>query len=291
MNECNQPLFVNPQWNASGQNQSAAICGRALAAAYDALKAVSRVELRLGRRPLAARQRHAERAPATPRPRRSSSSATLGAWFRAFAQKTHRTAPLMDGLDFHPYPVPQSLPFATGYARPARRERLEPAADLPGVLRRRSTARRSGRSASSRAAACRVSLNEMGIQTDATGQPGYSGHRGRARTPPAAWSASSRPRPTRRPSTSRCSQLLACDPNVRVRQHLPPRRRAEPRRLAERALLGRRPDAGREAVGDGGRDWIDADRRALPGEAGRRGRRRRAPLPMRAEAGKPRSSS
>ena len=33
MNECNQPLFVNPQWDTSGNNQSAAICGRALAAA------------------------------------------------------------------------------------------------------------------------------------------------------------------------------------------------------------------------------------------------------------------
>ena len=39
MNECKQPRFLNPQWNTSGQNQSAAICGRALAAAYDALKA------------------------------------------------------------------------------------------------------------------------------------------------------------------------------------------------------------------------------------------------------------
>ena len=42
----------------------------------------------------------------------------------------------MDGLDFHPYPVPQSLPFATGLRRPALGERHEPAADLPGVLRR-----------------------------------------------------------------------------------------------------------------------------------------------------------
>ena len=41
MNECNQPLFVNPQWNSAGPNQSAEICGRALAGAYDALKAVS----------------------------------------------------------------------------------------------------------------------------------------------------------------------------------------------------------------------------------------------------------
>ena len=40
----------------------------------------------------------------------------LGAWFESFAAVTHRKAPLMDGLDFHPYPVPQSLAFATGYA-------------------------------------------------------------------------------------------------------------------------------------------------------------------------------
>ena len=61
MNECNQPLFVNPQFDATGANQSAEICGRALAAAYDALKGVSTPELRLGRRPLAARQRQPER--------------------------------------------------------------------------------------------------------------------------------------------------------------------------------------------------------------------------------------
>src|SRR5438876_1048502 len=41
MNECNQPRFVNPQWDNSGANQSAEICGRALVAAYDAIKAVS----------------------------------------------------------------------------------------------------------------------------------------------------------------------------------------------------------------------------------------------------------
>src|SRR5215208_4969429 len=40
MNECNQTRFVNPQFGAKKQNQSAALCGQALAAAYDALKAV-----------------------------------------------------------------------------------------------------------------------------------------------------------------------------------------------------------------------------------------------------------
>ena len=42
----------------------------------------------------------------------------LGAWFKAFAVQTHRTAPLMDGFDYHPYPIPQSLPFAQGYTDP-----------------------------------------------------------------------------------------------------------------------------------------------------------------------------
>ena len=37
MNECNQTRFVNPQFDGSRQNQSAALCGQALAAAYDAL--------------------------------------------------------------------------------------------------------------------------------------------------------------------------------------------------------------------------------------------------------------
>jgi hypothetical protein len=115
MNECNQPLFVNPQWNAAGQNQSAAICGRALAAAYDALKAVDRSNFVWG---VGLSPRGNDNAKAA-----SNSSTSpvkfigyLGAWFKAFAKKTYRTAPLMDGFDFHPYPVPQSLPFAIGYS-------------------------------------------------------------------------------------------------------------------------------------------------------------------------------
>ena len=135
MNECNQPLFVNPQWGTP----RAQPVGRDLrpGARRGLRRAEGRqpLELRLGRRPLAARQRRAERA--------SNSSTTpvkflgsLGAWFKAFAAQTHRTAPLMDGLDFHPYPVPQSLSFATGYAERARCEHLEPFADLPGLLQR-----------------------------------------------------------------------------------------------------------------------------------------------------------
>jgi hypothetical protein len=117
MNECNQPLFVNPQWDQSGQNQSAEICGRALVAAYDVLKGVNSENFVWG-------------VGLSPRgndnPAAASNSSTspvtflldLGAWFRAFVVKTGRTKPLMDGLDFHPYPIPQSLPFLQGYASP-----------------------------------------------------------------------------------------------------------------------------------------------------------------------------
>ncbi len=134
MNECNQPLFINPQWNTAGQNQSAEICGRALAASYDALKAVSPQNFVWG-------------VGLSPRgndnPTAASDSSTspvaflqdLGAWFKAFVAATGRTAPLMDGLDFHPYPIPQSQPFARA-TRTRRRERLEPAPHLPGLLQR-----------------------------------------------------------------------------------------------------------------------------------------------------------
>ena len=114
MNECNQPLFLNPQWDAGGQNQSARICGRALAAAYDAIKGVSSTNFVWG---VGLSPRGNDNVSA---PSNSSTSPVqflgyLGAWFKAFAKKTHRTAPLMDGFDFHPYPVPQSLDFNKGY--------------------------------------------------------------------------------------------------------------------------------------------------------------------------------
>ena len=42
--------------------------------------------------------------------------AALGSWFKSFAQKTGRANGLMDGFDFHPYPVPQTQQFAQGYS-------------------------------------------------------------------------------------------------------------------------------------------------------------------------------
>jgi hypothetical protein len=167
MNECNQPLFINPQWNRKGLNQSAEICGRALVAAYDALKGVSPSNLvwGLGLSPRGNDQPHAV----------SNSSTSpvkflgdLGAWFKAYVAKTHRTAPLMDGLDFHPYPVPQSLPFTTGY--PQKNDAS--VTNLPRIYQAfydgfAGTPQRTiGQQARG---GLPVSLNETGIQTAVSG--------------------------------------------------------------------------------------------------------------------------
>jgi hypothetical protein len=167
MNECNQPLFVNPQWDRSGHNQSAEICGRALAAAYDAIKGANPSNFVWG---VGLSPRGNDNARATTN---SSTSPVrflgyLGAWFKAFAKKTHRTAPLMDGLDFHPYPVPQSLPFAIGYSNP----RDASVTNLSRVYQafydafNGSPQRTIGQQ---KGGGLPVSLNETGIQTTSPG--------------------------------------------------------------------------------------------------------------------------
>ena len=173
MNECNQPRFVNPQWDSGGNNQSAEICGRALAAAYDAIKSVSSADFVWG-------------VGLSPRgndsPGASSNSSTkpvtfigaLGAWFRAFAQQTGRTRGLMDGFDFHPYPVPQNQPFVQGYADPKEASvtnlaRLYQAFyDGFNGTPQKTIGQQAG-------GGLRVSLNETGIQTDSAGRAAYLG--------------------------------------------------------------------------------------------------------------------
>jgi hypothetical protein len=169
MNECNQTRFVNPQFNASGVNQSAAICGQALAAAYDALKAASSSITVWG---IGLSPRGNDNASAASNISTSPVNflKALGAWYKA----SGRTKPIMDGFDFHPYPIPQSLPFATGYAD------LENAAvsNLPRIYQafydgfngtaQPTIGQQSG-------GGLPVSLNEVGIQTDNTGKAGYTG--------------------------------------------------------------------------------------------------------------------
>ncbi len=173
MNECNQPLFVNPQWTTTGLNQSAEVCGRALAAAYDALKAQNTANFIWGVG-LSPRGNDRPKAPSNASTSPVKFLQDLGAWFTSFAAKTHRTAPLMDGLDFHPYPVPQSLPFATGYssvndASISNLSRIYQAFyDGFNKSPQRTIGQQKG-------GGLPVSLDEMGIQTSATGQVGYSG--------------------------------------------------------------------------------------------------------------------
>ena len=156
MNECNTSLFANPQYVA-GKNVSAARCGGFLAAAYDALKAVDPTIFvwGLGLSPRG-----------NPVPiDKSSPRATnpvdwlrfLGTWYRA----SGRAKPLMDGLDLHPYPIPQSLSFESGY--PGRTSFS--VTNLPRAYQAFYDAFNGTRQPTVGPGRLPVSLNEVGIQT------------------------------------------------------------------------------------------------------------------------------
>ena len=181
----------------------------------------------------------------------------------------------MDGLDFHPYPVPQSLPFATGYAN----ARDASVSNLPRIYQafydgfngtpQRTIGQQKG-------GGLPVSLNEMGIQTDATGQPGYAGTEVSAN---AAGGMVGAVRDRGLPGDLLQADARSCSPATRTSAcvnlfHLVD----EPNLagLAERALLGRHraaPVAKQSAGVVAG--LAAADRRQLPGEARCRGSRRR----------------
>ena len=213
MNECNQPLFVNPQWDSSGANQSAQICGRALVASYDALKGVNSQNFVWG---VGLSPRGNDNPTATSNSSTSPVSflRDLGAWFKAFVQKTGRTRPLMDGLDFHPYPIPQSMPFAQGYTSTSDA--------TVSNLSRIYQAFYDGFSGSSQktigqqaGGGLPLSLNEVGIQTDSSGRTGYVGSEVSATAAGGVIGQYA----TEAYQSSWYLQmlnLLACDPNVRV---------------------------------------------------------------------------
>ncbi len=165
MNECNQDLFVNPQ-STRGRNVSAARCGAFLAAGYDALKAVSPDIFVWG----------LGLSPRGNAPTKKDNPSTdpidwlgfLGQWYRG----SKRTKPLMDGLDLHPYPIPQSLPFATGYQNPLSFS----VANLPRVYAAFYRAfSGTGQATVGLIGRLPVQLNEVGIQTSSAGRPGYTG--------------------------------------------------------------------------------------------------------------------
>jgi hypothetical protein len=120
----------------------------------------------------------------------------------------------MDGLDFHPYPVPQSLSFAGGYPDP----RDATVSNLPRIYQafydgfaatpQRTIGQQKG-------GGLPVSLNEMGIQTDAGNMLGYQGVETSAN---AAGGLTGQFASQAYQATyyKQMLQLLACDPNVRV---------------------------------------------------------------------------
>jgi hypothetical protein len=120
----------------------------------------------------------------------------------------------MDGLDFHPYPIPQSQPFLQGYTD------LDQASvsNLPRIYQafydgfsgtpQRTIGQHAG-------GGLPVSLNEVGIQTDSSGKAGYVGTEVSANAAGGVVGQFA----TESYQSAWYLQMLdyvACDPNVRV---------------------------------------------------------------------------
>ncbi len=169
LNECNQPRFLNPQFDEAKQNRSATVCGEALAAGYDALKATNPAIFVWGIG-LSPRGNDNPDAPSNVSTSPVKFLGHLGRWYRA----SGRTKPLMDGLDFHPYPIPQSLPFEQGYgdkenASVSNLDRIYQAFyDAFKGTAQPTIGQQAG-------GGLPVSLNEVGIQTLTGTRSGYAG--------------------------------------------------------------------------------------------------------------------
>jgi hypothetical protein len=167
MNECNQPLFVNPQYDASGRLVSAAACGAFLGATYNALKQVNPniFVWGLGLSPHGAAVDGRQHRDASP----FDFLAALGAWYRT---SQYSGQPIMDGLDLHPYPIPQSVPFAQGNS--AAYGPAFGVATLPLVYQAFYNAFGGTAQPTVGPGGLPVSLNEVGVQTVPT-VDGYTG--------------------------------------------------------------------------------------------------------------------
>lgn len=167
MNECNQPLFVQPQYDSGGKLLSAAACGQFLAAGYQALKSVNPFIFvwGLGLSPHGAKVDGRVHRDSDP----FSFLAALGTWYRSSPYSGQK---IMDGLDLHPYPIPQSVPFAQGNSNA-----YGPAfgvATLPLVYQAFYDAFNGTAQPTVGPGLLPVSLNEVGVQTIPT-VAGYTG--------------------------------------------------------------------------------------------------------------------
>ena len=163
-NEPNQPAFWRPQFDASGENASAAAFGPYLAAAYDVLEGVdpdiSVIGVGLSPR---GNDRPDARNNISTSPMRFLRA--LGAWYR----RSGRTLPLMDGFSFHPYPNEASDPLERGYAWPnagfVNLDRVKQA--LWDAFH--------GTTQPTTVDGLKLHLDEVGWQVDTAGRPGYRG--------------------------------------------------------------------------------------------------------------------
>lgn len=156
MNECNTSLFVNPQY-VGGRNVSAAECGAFLAAAYDALKSVN-ADIFVWGLGLSPRGNPVPTNGGSPRATNPVEWLKfLGQWYRG----SGRAAPLMDGVDLHPYPIPQSLSFDSGYSNTTAFS----VTNLPRVYQAFYSAFSGTPQRTIGPGRAPVSLNEVGIQT------------------------------------------------------------------------------------------------------------------------------
>jgi hypothetical protein len=163
-NEPNQPAFWRPQFDAAGQNASAAAFGPYLAAAYDVLKdvdpAISVIGVGLSPR---GNDRPEARNNISTSPVRFLRA--LGAWYR----KSGRALPLMDAFSFHAYPNEATDPLERGYQWPnagfVNLDRLKQA--LWDAFH--------GTAQPTTLDGLKLHLDEVGWQVDTAGRPGYRG--------------------------------------------------------------------------------------------------------------------
>jgi hypothetical protein len=163
-NEPNQPAFWRPQFDVSGNSVSAPAFGAYLAAAYDTLKDIDPgiTVLGVGLSPRG-NDRPTARNNISTSPVRFLRS--LGAWYR----RSGRTAPLMDGFSFHPYPNEATDPLERGYQWPnagfANLDRVKQA--LWDAF--------NGTAQPTTLDGLKLHLDEVGWQVDTAGRDGYHG--------------------------------------------------------------------------------------------------------------------
>ena len=196
----------------------------------------------------------------------------LGQWYR----QSGRSAPLMDGLDIHPYPVPQNLPFEKGYNDPTSFS----VTNLARVYQAFFTAFQGTGQKTVGPGRLPVSLNEVGIQTipGAAVAGKYTG----AENGEGVSSTGGEELPGDLVLEAR--RLRALRRGHHEGEHLQARRRDGARGLAERALLS---GLRRQAVGGRLQGRAREDGRALPvgtGEVLQPGRHTRRQAPAGEEA-------